>query len=113
MLILALSDGTSPIIIDQPEDSLDIRTIWEDMCSKVRKGKERRQFIFTTHNSSLAVASDTDKFTILEAGATSGRVMFSGSMDHAPVKDEVITYLEGGPDTYKIKFGKYKIDHIK
>ena len=112
MLILALSNGTFPIVIDQPEDSLDIRTIWEDMCSKVRKGKERRQFVFTTHNSSLAVASDTDKFTILEAGATSGRVIFSGSMDHAPVKDEVITYLEGGPDTYKIKFGKYRIDHI-
>jgi len=110
MLILALSDGAFPIIIDQPEDSLDIRTIWEDMCTKVRKGKDGRQFIFTTHNSSLAVASDTDKFTILEAGATSGRVMFSGSMDHAPVKDEVITYLEGGPATYRIKFGKYKID---
>lgn len=109
MLILALSDGSFPIVIDQPEDSLDIRTIWEDMCTKVRKGKERRQFIFTTHNSSLAVASDTDKFTVLESGATSGRVMFSGSMDHAPVRDEVITYLEGGPDTYRRKFEKYRI----
>jgi hypothetical protein len=110
MLIVALSDGMFPIVIDQPEDSLDIRTIWEDMCAKIRRGKERRQFIFTTHNSSLAVASDTDKFTILEAGAEHGRVMYSGSMDHAPLKKEVITYLEGGPDTYKTKFGKYRID---
>jgi PHP family Zn ribbon phosphoesterase len=113
MLIVALSDGTFPIIIDQPEDSLDIRTIWEDMCMKIRRGKERRQFIFTTHNSSLAVASDTDKFTILEAGATQGRVMYSGSMDHAPVSEEVITYLEGGADTYKTKYGKYRIDRKK
>jgi ABC-type lipoprotein export system ATPase subunit len=113
MLIVALSDGTFPIIIDQPEDSLDIRTIWEDMCLKIRRGKERRQFIFTTHNSSLAVASDTDKFTILEAGATHGRVMYSGSMDHSPVNEEVITYLEGGTDTYKTKFGKYRIDRLK
>jgi ABC-type multidrug transport system ATPase subunit len=113
MLIVALSDGTFPIIIDQPEDSLDIRTIWDDMCVKIRKGKERRQFVFTTHNSSLAVASDTDKFTILEAGATQGRVMYSGSMDHSPMNEEVITYLEGGPDTYRAKFGKYRIDPTK
>lgn len=113
MLIVALSDGIFPIIIDQPEDSLDIRTIWEDMCLKIRRGKERRQFIFTTHNSSLAVASDTDKFTILEAGATHGRVMYSGSMDHSPVNEEVITYLEGGSDTYKTKFRKYRIDRLK
>jgi hypothetical protein len=113
MLIVALSDGAFPIIIDQPEDSLDIRTIWEDMCVKIRRGKEKRQFIFTTHNSSLAVASDTDKFTILEAGASQGRVVFSGSMDHSPVSEEVITYLEGGADTYKTKYGKYRIDRIK
>jgi len=113
MLIVALSDGIFPIVIDQPEDSLDIRTIWEDMCSKIRRGKEHRQFIFTTHNSSLAVASDTDKFTILEAGATQGRVMYSGSMDHAPLNDEVITYLEGGRETYKTKYGKYRIDPTK
>jgi hypothetical protein len=87
MLIIALSEGTTPIVIDQPEDSLDIRSIWEDMCSKIRRGKERRQFLFTTHNSSLAVASDTDKFIILEAGATHGKVAFSGSMDHAPVSE--------------------------
>jgi len=113
MLIVALNEGTSPIVIDQPEDSVDIRTIWEDMCVKVRHGKERRQFIFTTHNSSLAVASDTDKFTILEADAVRGRVMYSGSMDHQPVNEEVIKYLEGGAETYKTKYKKYRIDRTQ
>jgi hypothetical protein len=110
MLIIALSEGSFPIVIDQPEDSLDIRTIWDDMCTKIRRGKERRQFIFTTHNSSLAVASDTDKFTILEAGAAHGRVMYSGSMDHSPLSEEVMTYLEGGIETYKTKYGKYRVN---
>ena len=64
---MTLSDGTFPVVIDQPEDSLDVRSVWEDMCLKVRKGKEKRQFIFTTHGSSLTVASDTDKFTIIES----------------------------------------------
>jgi len=109
MLIMALSDGTMPVVIDQPEDSLDIRSVWDDMCQKIRSGKERRQFVFTTHNASLAVASDSDKFLVMEGNATRGRVVFSGSMDHDPVSDEVLKYLEGGPDTYRMKSLKYDV----
>ena len=108
MLLMALSDGNMPIIIDQPEDSLDIRSIWDDMCKKLRTGKEKRQFIFTTHNSSLAVASDTDCFIIMEGNALHGEVVHVGAMDHPPVSDEVVKYLEGGPDTYLLKYKKYR-----
>jgi PHP family Zn ribbon phosphoesterase len=113
MLMMALSDGTMPIVIDQPEDSLDIRSIWDDMCSKLRAGKDHRQFVFTTHNSSLAVASDTDKYTVLEADATSGRVVFSGAIDSEPVRKQVIEYLEGGVATYRAKYLKYNIPQQK
>ena len=107
MLIMALSEGIFPIVIDQPEDSLDVRSVWEDMCTKVRKRKEKRQFIFTTHNSCLAVASDTDKFTIVESDAHRGRVVISGALESGSVKEEVIKYLEGGRPTYSAKADKY------
>lgn len=107
MLIMALSDGKFPIVIDQPEDSLDVRSIWDDMCSKIRKCKESRQFVFTTHNSSLAVASDTDKFTIVESDAIHGRIVMSGALDAKPIKEEVIKYLEGGKQTFRTKTSKY------
>ncbi|MBU0569024.1 AAA family ATPase [bacterium] len=109
MVILALSEGAMPIIIDQPEDSLDIRAIWDDMCSKLRSRKELRQFIFTTHNSSVAVASDTDKFMIMAASATKGEIVFSGAIDNEDVRTEVIKYLEGGLTTYRLKHLKYDI----
>lgn len=109
MVILALSEGTMPIIIDQPEDSLDIRAIWEDICRKLRIGKEIRQFIFTTHNSSVAVASDTDKFIIMTSTAERGEVAFSGAIDNDIVREEIIKYLEGGLDTYRLKYLKYNI----
>jgi len=112
MLIIALSDGTMPIVIDQPEDSLDIRSVWEDICTKIRRGKDRRQFIFTTHNSSLAVASDSDKFLVVEGTADAGRVVFSGSMDHQPISDQVLKYLEGGVPTYRRKYDKYRADEL-
>jgi len=109
LLIIALSDGDFPIVIDQPEDSLDLRSIWDDVCTKLRGTKDKRQFIFTTHNSSVAVASDSDKFTILEADANHGTIFHSGSINRKEIKKEVIDYLEGGPDTYKQKRQKYNI----
>ncbi len=110
LLIIGLSDGRFPIVIDQPEDSLDLRTIWADVCCTLRDSKERRQFIFTTHNSSVAVASDSDKFTILEAGAGTAQVIHSGSMNSADVREEVIGHLEGGAPTYERKRSKYRFN---
>ncbi len=107
LLIMALTDGQMPVVIDQPEDSLDIVTIWDDICSKVRLNKTSRQFIFTTHNSNVAVASDTDNYIILEADSDRGRIVNEGSMDHDPMKDKVLTYMEGGTDSYLRKSAKY------
>lgn len=109
LLIIALSDGGFPVIIDQPEDSLDLRTIWENVCCKLRNNKEKRQFIFTTHNSSVAVASDSDKFTILESEANFGKALYSGTLSQKNIKKEVIDYLEGGKSTYYKKKEKYNL----
>ena len=109
LLIVGLSDGRFPIVIDQPEDSLDLRSIWDDVCTKLRDSKERRQFIFTTHNSSVAVASDSDKFTILEAKANHAEIVYSGSLNSIRIRDEVIAYLEGGTPTYQKKREKYNL----
>jgi len=114
LLIMALSDGNMPIIIDQPEDSLDLKTVWNDVCQKLRNGKEQRQFLFTTHNSSVAVASDSDNFIILESDAIKGELKYSGAMDNDPVGNEVLSYLEGGIDTYYLKMKKYNVtDRLK
>ena len=107
MLIMALSEGRFPIIIDQPEDSLDIRSIWDDMCMKVRKGKDNRQFVFSTHNSCLAVASDTDKYIIVDSDARKGSIVMCGALDNPDIKEEVLKYLEGGRSTYATKAEKY------
>ena len=109
MIILALSDSKMPIVIDQPEDSLDIKSIWQDMCQKIRGGKQKRQFLFTTHNSSIAVASDTDEFLIMSGTASKGEIVFAGTVDNEKIRKEVIDYLEGGINTYKLKYLKYNM----
>jgi hypothetical protein len=108
-LVMALCEGDAPIVVDQPEDSLDIRSIWADMCLRLRSSKRDRQFAFTTHNSSLAVASDSDKFVVLTADAHHGEVVRSGAIDSEEVRREVIELLEGGQSTYFLKQRKYNV----
>ena len=109
LLIIALCDGTMPVIIDQPEDALDIVSVWEDVAKKLRRGKETRQFILTTHNASVAVGADSDQFIVLKAGANEGRVVAAGAIDRPEVREAVIQHLEGGPEPYELRQRKYNI----
>jgi|LGVF01.1.fsa_nt_gb DNA repair ATPase RecN len=109
LLIIALSEGIRPIIIDQPEDSLDNPSVYDDVVSKLRTGKEKRQFILTTHNSSVGVASDSDRFIILKSTAVQGDIECFGAIDRPNVRSEIIQHLEGGPEPYKLKSKKYNI----
>jgi len=109
LLIIALCDGTMPVVIDQPEDALDIISVWEDIAQKLRRGKNTRQFILTTHNSSVAVASDSDQFIVLKAEATFGQIIASGAIDRLDVRQAVIDHLEGGNEPYKLRARKYNI----
>ena len=104
LLIIALCDGEMPVIIDQPEDALDIASVWEDIAKKLRRGKYDRQFILTTHNSSLAVGSDSDNFMVLTPlSADRAKVSYRGAIDRSDVRQAVIDHLEGGNEPYKLR----------
>ena len=72
LMLIALSEGQLPIIIDQPEDALDVATVYRDVVQRLRTGKDQRQFIITTHNPNVAVSSDSDKFHVLKGTAATG-----------------------------------------
>lgn len=107
LIMIALGDGEMPVIIDQPEDALDVPSIWADICTRLRISKHARQFIFTTHNSSISVSSDSDEFIVLAADGAKGWISKSGSIDQKNIKDDVVGHLEGGYDAYELKRKKY------
>jgi ABC-type dipeptide/oligopeptide/nickel transport system ATPase component len=109
LLMIALGDSQMPVVIDQPEDALDLSSIWEDVCQRLRMSKHARQFIFTTHNSSLAVASDSDQFIVMDADANTGWIADSGSIEQGEIKTRVVEHLEGGPESYDLKRRKYNL----
>jgi PHP family Zn ribbon phosphoesterase len=109
LIALTLLEGTSPIIIDQPEDSLDVRAIWDDVVQNVRRKKLQRQFIFTTHNSTIAVAGDSDCITVLEPAGAATHKTHEGSIDLEDIKSSAIDHLEGGPEAFLLRRQKYNI----
>jgi PHP family Zn ribbon phosphoesterase len=107
LLIIALTEGKMPVIIDQPEDALDIPSIYQDVALQLRGHKDNRQFILTTHNPTVAVAADSDKFHVLKGTATSGQIMSQGAIEREEVRGQVIQHLEGGTESFTLKTRKY------
>ena len=109
LMLIALSEGQLPIIIDQPEDALDVATVYRDVVQRLRTGKDQRQFVITTHNPNVAVSSDSDKYHVLKGTAATGEIVCAGAIDLENVASEVIEHLEGGVEPYKLRGQKYNV----
>lgn len=63
-LLLEFSEKQCPILIDQPEDSLDNRAIYNELVKYIRTKKESRQIILVTHNSNVVVSADAENVIV-------------------------------------------------
>ena len=108
LVMIALADQGRTVVMDQPEDSLDVISIYEDVTRTLRSGKDSRQFIVTTHNPNVAVTSDTDMFYVVDADANRGWIETAGAMDVEKLRGRVMRQLEGGPEAYQLRRRKYE-----
>ncbi|MGY3794667.1 TrlF family AAA-like ATPase [Aquimarina sp. 433] len=63
-LLIDLSESDCPILIDQPEDNLDNRSIYNDLVQFIRKRKMDRQIIIVTHNPNVVVSADSENVIV-------------------------------------------------
>lgn len=63
-LLLEFSDKKCPILIDQPEDSLDNRAIYQELVEYIKAKKKERQIILVTHNSNVVVSADAENVIV-------------------------------------------------
>ena len=47
-------------MLDQPEDDLDNRSIYQDLARFIKEKKKYRQFIIATHNPNLVIGTDAE-----------------------------------------------------
>jgi ABC-type cobalamin/Fe3+-siderophores transport system ATPase subunit len=107
IISLALVDGTGPLVVDHPEEPLDTKSVYSHVVNALRDTKERRQFIFTTHNPNIAVGADADLSHILGATADKGTIESRGSTDHKETNKRLLLHLEGGPEALQRRIQKY------
>lgn len=105
ILPILLLDSDNPLLVDQPEDNLDNRFIYECVVEKVREIKSRRQLIFVTHNPNIPVLGDADRVFVLDSNGASARIEKYGDVDEC--KEEIVTLLEGGEDAFKERRRRY------
>jgi len=105
---LAMIEGRTPLIIDQPEDSLNTEFIYGQIVNKLREEKEYRQFILTSHNANIVVAGETDLTHVLTATFDRGSIRSSGGIDDSETNELLLIHLEGGKDAFDLRTQKYK-----
>ncbi len=107
IIALAMADGLGPLVIDQPEEPLDTQSIYGQVVQTLRRTKEDRQFVFTTHNPNIAVGADADLSHILDADADKGKIVSSGGVDQVETNQLLLIHLEGGKEALELRVKKY------
>ena len=122
-LLIEMSNDEWPILLDQPEDHLDNRSIYNDLVKFLKKKKNERQIIIVTHNPNLLVGADAENVIVANRKGE-GRENYSfeyvtGAIEHSfPEKDgeglermgireHICNILEGGKDAFKKREGRY------
>jgi hypothetical protein len=131
ILFLELNTSKTPILIDQPEDNLDNRTVFELLGKMIKNKKKSRQIIIVTHNANLVVNTDAENVIVAnqkgqdpthigKGGATqfeyvNGPIELSfrnksskSILSEMGIKQHICDILEGGDEAFRLREQKYK-----
>ena len=132
-LLISLADAECPILIDQPEDDLDNRSIYDELVNFIKSKKKERQIIIVTHNANIVVGADTEEVIVAnQQGANSpnekykfeyrsgsienndkvydnkGRIK-KGILNEYGIQEHICGILEGGKEAFNLRKNKYII----
>jgi energy-coupling factor transporter ATP-binding protein EcfA2 len=115
LLYLALDDGDDrPLVIDQPEENLDPKSVFDELVPLFIAAKSRRQVIMVTHNANLVINTDADQIIVATAGPHSGGGLPSiryvaGGLENADIRKAVCDILEGGEAAFRERARRLRV----
>lgn len=116
LLYLAIDkDDFRPLLIDQPEENLDPKSIFDELVPRFRSAKLRRQIIIVTHNANLVVNTDADQVIIASCGDHRPKRLpqityVSGGLENENVRQQVCEILEGGEEAFKERAKRLRVN---
>ena len=105
--LLLETEDTRPLAIDQPEDELDSRFLFETVLPALKRLKGRRQVVVATHDANIVVNGDADMVIRLEATASRGRVACAGAIEEPAIRDAIVRTVDGGEEAFHLRRRKY------
>lgn len=108
LLKILLAEGDHPLIIDQPEENLDNKFVYDALVDAFREAKKKRQIIIATHNANLVVNTDAEQVIVAEF--ENNRISYRcGSIENPTIRKDITTLLEGGEEAFRKREMKYGI----
>jgi predicted ATPase len=108
---LMLDRREIPLVIDQPEDNLDNKSVYEILVTFLKKAKRRRQIIMVTHNPNLAVVADAEQIIHVSIDKKNKLNDFdfeSGAIENPVINKAVVDILEGTLPAFDNRRLKYR-----
>lgn len=129
-LIIGLSKSKAPILIDQPEDNLDNRSITKELVEYLKNKKNERQIILVTHNPNIVVNADAENiFVAHQYGQNPNEAVseyqfdyINGALENSfskisesqnilesmGIREHIADIVEGGKEAFKQRELKYR-----
>jgi hypothetical protein len=128
-LILNESDDAWPLLIDQPEDDLDSRSIYDVLVGYLMERKKERQIIMVSHNANLVIGADSEQVIVANRHGVDRKnrderefSYLTGSLDHSQpkndspfilpscgIREHACELLDGGEEAFRKRRDKYKL----
>ena len=106
LLKLVLAEGDYPLIVDMPEESLDNKSIYDELVDAFRQAKTKRQLLIATSNANLVVNTDAEQVIVAEF--KDNKISYrTGAIEDRSIRKEITTVLEGGEEAFRKREQKY------
>ena len=127
--LIELDNSKCPILLDQPEDDLDNRSIYNDLVKFIRDKKKERQIIIVTHNPNLTVGADSECVIVANQNGKDSKnkncrfEYVQGALENSfmvdciytlykqGIKEHVCDILEGGKEAFDKRIKKYNLNN--
>lgn len=107
ILTFLLAYGSIPLLLDQPEDDLDNKLVYDLIVSRLKKAKSKRQIIVVTHNANIPVNADSEYIISMNSESDKVSIKYEGTMDDKSIREEICDVMEGTQFAFEMRAKKY------
>ena len=110
ILTFIASYGDKPLLLDQPEDDLDNKMVYELVVRMLQKSKQKRQLIIATHNANIPVNGDAEYIIAMQSDRVNVNVGCKGTIDNEEMRNEICDVMEGTKYAFEMRAKKYHMN---